>query len=233
MRLWILVAVLAVILIGVMFFSGDAGSLYGSDADNVVRATYLGLIGTAVGAGLLGSGIRFSQASRNIAIWLAIFVVMAGGYQFRYELQDLASRVTAGLIPGSPISVTEADGRKSVLIEKDGSGHFETLGSVNGQPVRFMVDTGATTTVLSERDARSVGYDVETLTFNIPVSTANGMTRAARVTADEIRIGEVFRNRQPVYVAGPGQLGQSLLGMSFLSTLAGYNVRGDRMVLID
>ncbi len=129
--------------------------------------------------------------------------------------------------------MTDADGRRSTVIEKDGSGHFQTLGAVNGQPVRFMVDTGATTTVLSERDARAVGYDVDALTFNIPVSTANGMTRAARVTADEIRIGDVFRNRQPVFVAGPGQLDQSLLGMSFLSTLAGYNVRGDRMVLID
>jgi aspartyl protease family protein len=233
MRLWFVVAIIAVGLIGLLYYSGESGQFYGSDTDNVVRALYLGLIGTAAAASLLGSGIKFSQASRNIAIWLAIIIAMAGGYQYRYELQDIASRLTAGLIPGSPISVTDVDGRRTVMIEKDSSGHFETLGSVNGQPVRFMVDTGATTTVLSERDARSVGYDVDTLTFNIPVSTANGMTRAARVTADEIRVGEVFRNRQPVYVAGPGQLGQSLLGMSFLSTLAGYNVRGDRMVLID
>jgi aspartyl protease family protein len=233
MRLWMLIAILAAVFAVLVFFSGETGDIFGADADNLVRALYLGLIGTAVGAGLLGSGIRFSQASRNIAIWLAIIVVMAGGYQYRYELQDVASRLTAGLIPGSPISVTDSDGRKTVMIEKDGSGHFETVGSVYGQPVRFVVDTGATTTVLSERDARSAGYDVDALTFNIPVSTANGMTRAARVTADEIRIGEVFRNRQPVFVAGPGQLGQSLLGMSFLSALAGYNVRGDRMVLID
>lgn len=233
MRLWFLVAIQAIVLVGFLFFSGDTGDIFSSDSDNLVRALYLGLIGTALGASLLGSGIKFSQASRNIAIWLAIIVAMASGYQYRYELQDVASRLTAGLIPGSPISVVDTEGRKTAMIEKDGSGHFETLGSVNGQPVRFMVDTGATTTVLSEQDARAIGYEVETLTFNIPVSTANGMTRAARVTADEIRIGEVFRNRQPMFVAGPGQLEQSLLGMSFLSTLAGYNVRGDRMVLID
>lgn len=233
MRLWFLVTILALVLLGIFYFSDDSGSIYGTDADNVVRAIYLGLIGTAVGASLLGSGIRFSEASRNIAIWLGIIVLMAGGYQYRYELQDVASRLTAGLVPGSPISLTDTEGRKTVMIEKDGSGHFETLGSVNGQQIRFMVDTGATTTVLSDRDARAAGFDISTLTFNIPVSTANGMTRAARVTADEIRIGEVFRNRQPVFIAGPGQLQQSLLGMSFLSTLAGYNVRGDRMVLID
>ncbi len=77
MRLWFIVALLALALVALLYFSGDGGSIYGSDADNVVRAIYLGLIGIAAGAALLGSGIRFGEASRNIAIWLAVAVAMA------------------------------------------------------------------------------------------------------------------------------------------------------------
>ena len=69
--------------------------------------------------------------------------------------------------------------------------------------------------------------------FNVPISTANGRTNAALVNADEIAIGEIARNRQPLLIASSDLLDQSLLGMSFLSTLSGYDVRGDRLVLID
>ena len=58
-------------------------------------------------------------------------------------------------------------------------------------------------------------------------------TRAARATAEEIRIGNILRRRQTILVAQDGMLDRSLLGMSFLSSLSGYDVRGDRMVLID
>lgn len=233
MRLWIVLIVVGVAGLAALLLAGEDGAPFGIESDSFARALYLGLFGLVVGAGILRSGIPFGNVTRMIAAWLAILLVLVGGYQYRYEFQDVASRLTAGLIPGSPMSVTDADGRNTVVLDKGVSGHFEANGSVNGQRVRFLIDTGATTTVLTEADARRAGYDIGELTFNVPVATANGMTRAARATADEIRIGEVFRNRQPVFVAGPGQLGQSLLGMSFLSSLAGYNVRGDRMVLID
>ena len=231
--LWTLASVIAAAALLALLWGGEADTIFGMDGDMVVRAMMLGAIGVAIGAGILGSGIRFGEMTRTIAIWLGILVALVGGYQYRYELQDIASRLTAGLVPGSPISVTDAQGRRTVIVEKQPNGHFETRAEVNGKPVYFLIDTGATTTVLSYDDARAVGYDLSVLAFNIPVSTANGTARAARVTADEIRIGEIFRNRQTVFVAGPGQLGQSLLGMSFLSTLAGYDVRGDRMVLLD
>lgn len=216
-----------------LLFTGASGSTMGMASDDFASLLYMGLFATLVGSGILASGIRFGQATRSIAAWLAIVLVLVAGYQYRYELQDVGSRLTAGLIPGSPISVTSADGRKSAIIEKAPNGHFETRAQVNGAPVRFVVDTGATMTVLSSEDAARAGYDIGTLTFNVPVSTANGTTRAARVMADEIRVGDIARNRQPIFVAGPGLLTGSLLGMSFMSTLAGYNVRGDRMELID
>ncbi|MDP3899335.1 MAG: TIGR02281 family clan AA aspartic protease [Mesorhizobium sp.] len=229
---WIVAIVMAGGLV-LLLASGDSGRTLGIDSDAFARTLYLGIFGGVVAAGILGSGVRLGEIGRNLAIFLALILILVGGYQYRYELQDVASRLTAGLVPGSPISMTASDGRVSVLIEKRPNGHFETRATINGRPVDVLVDTGATTTVLSASDATAAGFDVSTLAFNVPISTANGTTRAARIVADEIGIGQIFRNRQTVLVASPGQLGQSLLGMSFLSTLSGYDVRGDRMVLID
>lgn len=232
-RFWLVVFAVMAAGLALLLYSGESGTTLGLDSDDFGSALYLGVFGAVIAAAILGSGTRLGAVGRSLAIWAAIVLVFVGVYQYRYEFQDVASRLTAGLVPGSPISMTSADGRKSVLIEKQANGHFEVRGAVNGREVRFLVDTGATTTVLSYNDAVGAGFDISTLNFNVPISTANGMTRAALASADEIRIGDVVRYHQPLLVASPDQLRQSLLGMTFLSALSGYDVRGDRMVLID
>ena len=104
---------------------------------------------------------------------------------------------------------------------------------VNGTPIRAVVDTGATSTVLTSEDAQAAGFNPATLNFTIPVSTANGMARAAAVRTDEVAIGGIVRKDMPVMVAAPGMLSQSLLGMNFIGSLSGFDVRGDRMILRD
>ena len=230
--LWIAIGALGFGLV-LLLMSGNSGETLGIVSDDFGRMLYLGVLGAVVAAGLLGGRMGFGEATRNIAMWLGIIVLLVGGYQYRYELQDVASRLTAGLVPGSPVSLTSSDGRGSVLIEKRPNGHFEARASVNGKPVTFLVDTGATTTVLTRNDAQAAGFDLDALSFNVPISTANGRTNAALVNANEIAIGEIARNRQPLLIASSDLLDQSLLGMSFLSTLSGYDVRGDRLVLID
>ncbi len=227
---WFIAAIMAVGLVILIF--GGSGQVVGIEDDDFGRLLYLGIFGAVVAAGILGSGVPIGTVGRSLAMWLVIIVGFVAIYQYRYELQDVGSRLTAGLIPGSPISMTASDGRLTVILDKQG-GHFQALAEVDGREVRFIVDTGATTTVLTGADAAAAGFDVGALSFNIPISTANGTARAARVTADEIRIGEIVRSRQVMLVAQPGSLDTSLLGMSFLSSLSGYDVRGDRMVLID
>ncbi len=95
------------------------------------------------------------------------------------------------------------------------------------------MDTGATTSVLTAADASRAGYDPRDLSFTIPVSTANGVANAARVVADEIVIGSISRKRLPLLVAEAGRLDQSLLGMNFIGSLSGFDVRGDRLILRD
>ena len=96
-----------------------------------------------------------------------------------------------------------------------------------------MFDTGASAVVLSYDDARRAGIDVGALKFNMPVTTANGTGRAARVTLDRIEIGGIARRNVAAFVADRGALEGSLLGMTFLSTLSRYAVTGDRLELTD
>ena len=67
----------------------------------------------------------------------------------------------------------------------------------------------------------------------MPIPTANGKAKAAVAVADTVSVGTISRRRVPVFVAARGQLEQSLLGMNFIGTLSGFEVRGDRMILRD
>ena len=198
-----------------------------------LTALYLGAFGVVIAAGILGSGRRLGDIARTMAIWLVVILALMAGYQYRYELQDAASRLTAGLIPGSPLSLTDADGRAAVMVERLANGHFEVRAEIDGAPVTAMIDTGATSTVLTAEDARRAGYDPDALSFTVPVMTANGRANAARVVVGEIRVGAITRSRVPVLVAEDGRLDRSLLGMNFIGTLSGFDMRGDRLILRD
>lgn len=202
-----------------------------SGNDELGRVLYLGIWGTVIAAAILGSGMRLGYVARSLALWLLVALILVAGYQYRYELQDIANRITAGLVPGSPLSIS--DGGNTVLLEKAGNGHFEARILVNGAPVRAVVDTGATATVLTAADARAAGFDPASLNYAITVSTANGRARAARVTADEIALGTISRSNIPVLVAETDMLERSLLGMNFIGSLSGFDMRGDRMILRD
>lgn len=228
---------LAMILIGGglawLLITGESGAPFGLSGDQLARTLYLGVLGLVIAAGIVGSGIGLRGTARAMVLWAGVFLLMIGGYQYRYELQDVASRLTAGLIPGSPLSIVDAEGRVSVALERGRDGHFLARGSVNGTPVTMLVDTGASTTVLTSDDARLAGIDVDALAFNVPISTANGPASAARTVVSDIGVGDIVRRDMTVLVASRSMLTQSLLGMNFINTLAGFDIRGDRLTLID
>ncbi len=230
-RLAIGLVILGVGLVALLVADSSGASL-GIDNDSFAQLVALTALMTVIGAGILARG-NIGGTLRGVTVWLGIALVLVAGYQYRYELQDVASRVSAGLIPGSPLSVSDEDGRATVMMEKRPNGHFEIRGSVEGAPVEFLVDTGATRTVLTTADARRAGYDLSTLAFTIPVATANGTTRAATARASEITVGDIIRRNVTILVAADGALDQSLLGMNFISTLSGFDMRGDRLILRD
>jgi len=223
-----ILAIGAVVLVSM----GSDGQLFGLSDNDLARLVYGVALLAVIGTFALSSG-RLSGGLRMIAIWLAIFLVMVAGDQYRYELQDVAARLSGGLIAGSPISNTDSEGRKAVFVDKGGDGHFQVRATVDGSTVTMLVDTGATSTVLTQRDALRIGLDVASLSYTVPISTANGLTQAAPAQIGEIAVGTISRRNMRVLVAQPSLLDQSLLGMDFLSTLSGVDLRGDRLILRD
>ena len=231
-RLWFILGAISLGLV-LLLASGDTGTVLGIEDDRFADLLYIGILGSVIGVGIVTSGTPLSYITRNLAIWAVFILALVAGYQYRYELQDVGSRLTAGLIPGSPLSMVDSDGRAAVMVDRGASGHFAVRVEIDGTSVMTMIDTGATTTVLTANDARSVGYDPSSLAYDVPIMTANGEARAALVTAEEIRVGSIARQNMQLLVAEPGMLDRSLLGMNFIGTLSGFDMRGERLILRD
>jgi aspartyl protease family protein len=126
---------------------------------------------------------------------------------------------------GGMTSTLDGAGRAMIVLERDRSGHYLAEGAINGQPVLFLVDTGATDVAVSERAARALGLDFGP---RVRVQTAAGpapawMTRLDRVTVGGLDLADVRATITP----GLGE--QALLGMSFLRN---FSIRQDGEQLI-
>ena len=229
---WLIIAAIAILLL-VLIINDQSGTTLGLANDDFADAAYMSIFGVVVAAGLLGSGIPLNHMMRNIAIWAVIILGLVTVYQYQYELTNIANRVTAGLIPGNAISGNNADGAETVSIGQSANGHFEVNALVNDQRVNFMVDTGASTIVLTQADAEKVGIDISSLSYTNPVSTANGRTMAASVRLQEVKIGNITRQNIRALVSQEGQLSGSLLGMNFMNSLSAYTVQRDQLILTD
>jgi aspartyl protease family protein len=110
---------------------------------------------------------------------------------------------------------TGADARQSVTLSADTRGHYVTEGAINGQPVRFVVDTGATVVALPAEDARRLGLDYRKGTLAL-TKTAAGVVPVYRVRLDSVRLGDIEIAAVDAVVIEQG-LDIALLGMSFLN----------------
>lgn len=108
-------------------------------------------------------------------------------------------------------------------------GHVILDAAVNGAPVRMLVDTGASLVTLTPEDARAAGIDLRGLVYNGRVNTANGIARMAPVTLREVRIDQLSIYDVPAAVLE--NLNVSLLGMSFLGRLQGYEMRDGKLTI--
>lgn len=119
---------------------------------------------------------------------------------------------------------------RSMTIRASRNGHYLLDARVNGTPVRFVVDTGATSIVLRREDAKRAGLHVRDHHFTGRAQTANGSVRVAPVVLRDLRVGRLTVRNVDALVNG-GPLFQSLLGMDFLRRLDGYEVAGDKLTL--
>ena len=167
---------------------------------------------------------RLSKALEALLFWAVLGLLLVVGYSYRFELSDVGDRVIAELIPGQVAS----HGRRVEVVRGHG-GDFAVGAHINGARVPMVLDTGASSVVLTQEAAKAAGLPLEVLVYNVNVDTANGRTRAAPVTLDRLAVGGLTERAVPALVAQPGQLKNNLLGMTFLNRLESWEVHGDRL----
>lgn len=179
-----------------------------------------------VSSALLHMRMRASHVLRNMAAWLAIGVVVFIGFSFRQEIGMVKDRMLGELNPAGGVA-----GQSGEMYFRAGAdGHFHIQALVNGTPVRFMVDTGASQVVLAPADAVRAGIPLQSLEFVGRARTANGTVATAPVRLNSIEVGPIRVDNVAASVNG-ADMGQSLLGMSFLNRLTTYRVENGTLIL--
>ncbi len=168
---------------------------------------------------------RPALLAKQAAAWLGLALVVVG-YSYRLELLAVGERVLGELLPHRGAAVSEGE----ISFRAGLDGHFRIEATVDGTPVRFLADSGASLVVLSPGDARRLGFDPAALADTQSFATANGTVRAAPVRLSELVIGPV-RVRDLAASVNGAAMESSLLGISFLARLRAYEVRGDTLTL--
>ncbi|MGI9320164.1 MAG: retropepsin-like aspartic protease family protein [Thiogranum sp.] len=143
-------------------------------------------------------------------------------YQGRILERQLDGRVHA--------AAESPKGHDDVLIFRDRWGMFKTVGSINGLPVKFLVDTGASSVAMNSAQARRLGIDFLVQGEPIYVSTASDVTQAFQLKLDVVKVGSIQLRNVTAVVMDGAQPTEVLLGMSFLGHLEMLN-KGDKLIL--
>lgn len=120
---------------------------------------------------------------------------------------------------------------RAVEIPRGNGGEFALRAQINGVATPMVIDTGATSVVLTYETAKAAGLPLELLSYDVDVETAGGKTRAARLTLDRLAIGKLVERSVPALIVPRGQMRANLLGMSFLDRLESWEVRQDKLML--
>ena len=137
-----------------------------------------------------------------------------------------ASDGIAALLRNRTVSPASA-----VQVPRGQGGEFAVHARINGVATPMVIDTGATSVVLTYETAKAIGLPLELLEYDVDVETAGGHTKAARLSLDRLAIGKLVERSVPALVVPHGQMKTNLLGMSFLDRMESWEVRADRLVL--
>jgi aspartyl protease family protein len=167
---------------------------------------------------------RLGKAVEALLFWAVVGLLLVVGYSYRFELRDAGDRVLAELMPGHVVS----HGHTAEVVRGNG-GDFALTAKINGVKIPMVLDTGASSVMLTQEAAQAAGLPTEMLKYSVNVDTANGRAKAAPVTLDRLTVGALTERAVPALVAQEGQLKSNLLGMTFLNRLESWEVRGDRL----
>ena len=165
---------------------------------------------------------------------LVVFLLLAGALiygdaeRIAYVQKTMAATATGVT---TALRSHASSGLRSVDIPRESGGEFAIRARINNVRTAMLVDTGATSVVLTYETAKAIGLPLELLQYNVELETASGRTRAARLTLDRIAVGAVVERSVPALVVPRGQARNNLLGMSFLDRLESWEVRADRLTI--
>ncbi|WP_407493612.1 TIGR02281 family clan AA aspartic protease [Pseudooceanicola sp. MF1-13] len=189
------------------------------DTNSWMNLAYLVLLLVAVGGWMLVQNRdRLGKMAQQAAVWVLIFVGVIAGIGLWDDVRRTVTP-TQSVVQGGSIAVPRAP-----------DGHYYLTAEVNGTPIRFMVDTGASDIVLTQKDAAHVGLDLDELVYNRRALSANGEVGIAPVILDAVALGPVQGNNVRAVVNG-GEMRQSLLGMRYLQQFSKIEI-GDGALLL-
>ena len=168
---------------------------------------------------------RREPAARMLTMALAWIAIFAGGFvlfTFRDDLNYVYQRLRAEAV-GAPV----VEGNE-IRIPMAIDGHFWVEGAINGEPVKFLVDSGATMTTIGAKSARRAQIPIDRTRSQL-VRTGNGIVRVATARAAKLSVGTIERQDLSLNVANEDF---NVLGMNFLSSLSRWGVEGRWLVLV-
>ena len=196
-----------------------------TDGDQALSLIYLLLLLVLVGSGLAVRRAPIGTTLKMALLWVLIFAVGFAIFALRDDFRALGRRILA---EATGEAAQEARGQ-ALRLRRSDDGHFWADGELNGRPVRFLVDSGATVTTLSETAARDAGVEPAGGP-GVLVNTANGAVMFQRGRVGTLKLGPIERSDFAVHIAT--SLGDTnVLGMNFLSSLSGWSVEGNILVL--
>ena len=190
------------------------------DSYDFGRLIYLLILAVAIGGSLLVRSRRsLGKFLREATTWGLIFVGIVAGYGLWGDIRnDIAPRQT--YIQGSG----------QIEVPQSPDGHYYLTLTIDGTPVRFVVDTGASAVVLSQRDAARVGLEPQNLAYLGRAQTANGAVTTASVRLTNVELGDIRDKILPAEVNG-GDMNGSLLGMTYLNRFRALEIRDSTLIL--
>lgn len=191
------------------------------DSFDTGKLIYLVLLGLMVSGWFFAQGRgSWNKTLQQAAVWAFIF----GGAIVAYGLWDDISRT---VLPQQSVFADE----NRIVVPRSPNGHYYIEAEVNGAPVRFVLDTGATSLVLTQKDAAAAGLLDSDLTYFGRAMTANGEVRTAPVRLDSMKLGHVT-DTNVVAVVNEGEMSNSLLGMTYLQKWGTIQIADNTLTLM-
>jgi aspartyl protease family protein len=156
--------------------------------------------------------------------WIAIFATLFAIFSFRFEFIGIWERLKADISGTAGQNISG----EAIELRRQDDGHYWLMVNINGEPVRFMVDSGATLTAINATTAREAGVEADR--YPIILGTANGRIAAKRGVVRLLSVGpHSIENHQVVVSERFGDV--NVLGMNFLNSLQSWRVEANMMVL--